>query len=78
MLVVGGENLGIYFKGGVLVPRPDNLLFLTVPASGTAHVTSHWIAGIPAGFPILFQAWILDPAAIYGWAGTNGLAATGE
>ena len=78
MLVVGGENLGLYFKGGVLVPRPDNLLFLTMPPSGQLHLTSHWITGIPAGFPILFQAWILDPAAIYGWAGSNGLAATGE
>jgi arylsulfatase B len=78
MIVVGGENLGLYFKGGVLVPRPDNLVFLTVPASGTLELLSHWIGGIPAGFPILFQAWILDPGAIYGWAGSNGLAATGE
>lgn len=78
MLIVGGENLGRYFKGGVLVPRPDYMLFPTIPANGTLALTSHWPAGIPAGFPILFQYWIQDPLALYGWAGSNGLAATGE
>ena len=77
MLVVGGQNIGLYFKGGVIVPRPDFLLFFTVPGNGTLLLQSHWPAGMPAGFPILFQAWIQDAAAIYGWAGTNGLAATG-
>ena len=76
MLVVGGENIGFYFKGGVLVPRPDFLLFFAVPGNGTLLLQSHWPAGIPGGFPILFQAWIQDAAAVYGWAGTNGLAAT--
>jgi len=78
MLVLGGENLGAYFKGGVLVPRPDSMFFLSVPASGSKTLTGFWPNGIPAGFPILFQYWIQDPGAIYGWAGSNGLAATGE
>jgi arylsulfatase A-like enzyme len=77
MLVVGGENIGLYFKGGVIVPRPDFLLFFTVPGNGTLLLQSHWPAGMPAGFPVLFQAWIQDAAAVYGWAGTNGLAAAG-
>jgi arylsulfatase A-like enzyme len=77
MLVVGGANIGLYFKGGVLVPRPDFLYFYSVPGNGTLLLQSHWPAGMPAGFPILFQAWIQDAAAVYGWAGTNGLAATG-
>ena len=77
MLAVGGQNIGLYFKGGVLVPSPDFLLFFTVPGNGTLLLQSHWPAGMPAGFPVLFQAWIQDAAAVYGWAGTNGLAATG-
>jgi arylsulfatase A-like enzyme len=78
MLIVGAEHLSMYFKGGVLVPRPDLLLFMVVPTEGTLTLTSRWPAGVPAGFPILFQYWIQDPGAINGWAGTNGLAATGE
>ena len=78
MLVVGGMNKGVYLKGGVLVPRPDLLLFQQVPAGGTLISTGSWPGGIPAGFPILLQYWIDAPAAIYGWATSNGLAATGQ
>ncbi|HYN64554.1 MAG TPA: sulfatase-like hydrolase/transferase, partial [Candidatus Limnocylindrales bacterium] len=78
MLAVGAENEGLYFKGGLFVPRPDILTFLHVPSSGTLKFTGKWPADIPAGFPILFQYWIQDPAAIQGWAASNGLAATGQ
>jgi arylsulfatase B len=78
VLVAGGQNAGLYFKGGVMVPRPDFSAFLLVPPSGSLTLDTRWLAGIPPGFPLLLQAWVRDPAAVAGWAGTNGLAATGQ
>jgi len=77
-LVIGTRNTGVFFKGGVLVPSLDLVLFTKLPASGALALPFTWPAGIPAGFSILFQYWIKDPGAIQGWASTNGLAATPE
>jgi hypothetical protein len=34
-----------------------------------------WPAGLPAGFSIALQAWIVDAAALKGLSATNGLLA---
>jgi hypothetical protein len=77
MLVVGGENLGFYFQGRRARPAPGLPALLHGAGQRHAAAAVALAARMPAGFPVLFQAWIQDAAAVYGWAGTNGLAATG-
>jgi arylsulfatase A-like enzyme len=75
-LVVGTQNLHLGLKGGVLAPDPAIVVSLVTGPAGSLAVSGHWPPGIPPGTPILFQAWIDDPGALFGWSGSNGLAAT--
>jgi arylsulfatase A-like enzyme len=74
-LVVGGQNLGVWAKGGLFVPSIDLLFALSTNPAGALSLFGPWPAGMPAGTPTIFQYWVGDPAAPVGWAASNGLAA---
>ena len=75
-LVVGLSQLAAPFKGGVLVPSPD-LVFAGLPLDGAGawQLTSSWPPGVPFLTMLWFQSWIADPAAVKGFAASNGLEA---
>ena len=63
------------FKGGVMVPAPDNVLpFNTF--GGAITVGSHWPPGAPTGFVMSFQWWLPDPSGVAGWSASNAVSAT--
>ncbi|HEX5010740.1 MAG TPA: integrin alpha [Planctomycetota bacterium] len=73
-LVVGFAELGAAFKGGLLWPQPEVLLpGLIVGGGGSLVISATWPAGVPSGFELLLQAWIVDASAVQGLAATNGL-----
>ncbi len=77
-LVVGTAYAGLPFEGGTLVPSPQWLLGpLPLDASGALSLATTWPAGVPLGFSVFLQAWVVDPAGPAGWyAASNGLALT--
>src|SRR5262249_29833263 len=76
-LVIGLSALGAPFKGGTLIPSPDLLLGpFTTRASGTVSLSAPWPAGLPSGFPLLFQYWIHDQLLPAGYSASNGESAT--
>ncbi len=78
-LVIGTQALLAPLKGGVLVPLPDVVAGpLPVDALGTLLVTGVLPLALPPRFPIYFQAWIPDAAAVKGYAASNGLVGTPE
>lgn len=78
-LVVGLARLDAPFMGGTLVPMPDLIVggLATSPA-GLLSLPATWPAGLPSGFEIYLQAWIVDPAAPRGLAASNALLAVSE
>ncbi len=76
-LVVGFSQLNAPFKGGVLVPNPDLLVdgLPTGPGGGFT-LNSAWPSGIPSGFSLIVQPWIVDGAGPAGLASGNGLIFT--
>jgi hypothetical protein len=76
-LIVGLSSLNAPFKGGVIVPHPDVLIFgLPTGPAGTLPLTAHWPGGLPPSFTIYFQYWIVDAAGPVGLSASNGLGAT--
>ena len=76
-LVLGLSQLGAPFKGGILVPSPDLLLFgLPVDAAGASSVPVGMPSGVPAGASVYAQHWVVDPAGPKGFAVSNGLRLT--
>ena len=76
-LIVGLVSINAPFKGGVLVPKPDVLIFgLPTGPAGTLPLTAHWPGGLPPSFTISFQYWIVDAAGPVGLSASNGLGAT--
>lgn len=77
-LVFSVAYLNAPFKGGVLVPDPTQggLFPLNTGPTGDLALAGLWPAGVPAGFPVIFQYWIVDPIAINGFAASNAIAAT--
>jgi hypothetical protein len=71
--VVGLQQLGAPFKGGVLVPSPLALLSLATDPSGAMTLPFTMPAGAPSGTSFYFQAWISDPGASAGLSASNGL-----
>ena len=76
-LVVGFSEVGAPLKGGVLVPSPDMLVtgFVT-DGSGSLTLNAAWPTGVPPGFSVWLQQWIVDAGAPQGLAASNGLRAT--
>ena len=76
-LVVGFAQLNAPFKGGLLVPSVSLLLpGLALNGAGAIALSAAWPTGLPAATKVYFQMWMPDPAAVAGFAGSNGLRAT--
>ena len=78
-LIAGFADIEAPFKGGYLVPSPNILIvgLNTGPAGGLTLGTT-WPAGIPAGFVIYVQAWIVDAAGPKGFAASSGISGTAQ
>jgi hypothetical protein len=69
----------IPFEGGVLVPDvtpPGFFVTLFTDGTGGFVIQETWPQGIPSGFELYLQYWMLDPAGVFGWSGSNALKAT--
>ena len=76
-LIIGLSALNAPFKGGVLVPNPDVVIFaLPTSPAGTLNLSATWPNGIPAAFSFYFQHWIVDAAGPVGFAASNALQGT--
>ncbi|GJM23260.1 MAG: hypothetical protein DHS20C15_31750 [Planctomycetota bacterium] len=72
-LVAGFDELGVFFKGGTMVPTVDFLLLRATNGFGEVEVSFPWPAGVPTGFETYWQFWVQDPGAPVGWSASNGL-----
>ncbi len=73
-LVIGASALNAPFKGGTLVPAPDFLVInLPTGPAGTLTLSAPLPGGLPAGFALHFQHWIVDATGPFGFAASNGL-----
>ncbi|MCB9899687.1 MAG: VCBS repeat-containing protein [Planctomycetes bacterium] len=71
--VIGGDLLGMKFRGGMLVPSPDVIVWgLPVDPTGRLVTTGVW-PGTPSGLTFFVQWWIADPGGPQGWAASPGL-----
>jgi hypothetical protein len=76
-LVLGTSVLEAPFKGGTMVPQPQLLIAgLAANATGALALSTTWPAGIPSGFLLATQCWIVDPAGPAGLSASNGLVLT--
>ncbi len=88
-LTLGGarENTTAYFvlgtsaiyapqKGGIFVPYPTLVMPLPTGTNGALVINSTWPAGVPSGFTMYLQYWIVDPIGIAGYAASNAVSAT--
>ncbi|MHC5210912.1 MAG: CBM96 family carbohydrate-binding protein [Planctomycetota bacterium] len=76
-LISGITQLAAPFKGGTLVPSPDQILTgLSTSPDGTLVVSVAWPVGLPPGLTHYFQEWITDPVGPLGFAASNALSAT--
>lgn len=73
-LVIGFDDISAPVFGGLLVPRPDAIVFgLPLDASG-GHAFSFVLpATIAPGTEIVFQHWMPDAGAALGWSASHGL-----
>ena len=74
VLVIGLGVVNLPFHGGVFVPNADLLLVDVTDAGGARQWSSTW-PQLPVAQSFYFQAWMEDPAALEGWAASNGLRA---
>jgi len=75
--VVGLSAINLPFKQGVLVPHPDQLLFVpALSGSGSAGLMFNWPAGLPSAFSLYWQCLISDSAGPAGFAISNALEST--
>jgi sugar lactone lactonase YvrE len=72
-LVLGYSELSIPFKGGTLVPFPDELISIQLDDAGATDLSGTWPPGIPPGLSAWLQAWIPEPPSTPGYHVTNGL-----
>jgi hypothetical protein len=70
-------QLGVPFKGGLLVPFPTLVYALgPLDAQGALQLDSIWPTGIAPGTTAYMQAWIVDSGGPVGFSSTNGLSGT--
>lgn len=76
-LVIGLTRIDAPFKGGILVPDVDLIVFgLPVDGSGSSALPFVWPMGVPGGINMFLQHWVADPGAPVGFAASNALRAT--
>jgi hypothetical protein len=71
-LVVGQGGVYVGFKRGILVPEPAFVFTLALDSAGALSLPATWPPAA-AGAHLYFQAWVADPDAPAGFAGSNGL-----
>lgn len=77
-LVIGSQTLNLPFLGGILVPSADSVVPQVTDGFGAQTLAHVWPSGFPAGVPLVFQTWILDPAASGGVSASNGLSSVSQ
>jgi len=61
----------------VLVPRPHLIVGgLATDATGSLDLHAVWPSGVPSALTVWYQLWIVDPGAVAGLAGSNGVTST--
>lgn len=74
VLFAGAGQLGVPFLGGIFWPQPTLVLTgLATDGAGALALATTWPTALPAGTELWFQAWLPDPGATFGVAGTNGV-----
>ncbi len=80
VLFVGFTELNFpFFYGGTLVPDPTApalLLVLVTDGSGGVSLPGTWPDGLPSGFELYLQTWIVDASGPFGFTASNGLRGT--
>ncbi len=75
-LVAGLGQLHLPFAGGVLVPTPDVVVPFVIDAAGALDVVLFLPSALPPGTTVTVQDWLIDPAAVAGFAASNSIART--
>lgn len=73
LLVTGFVTQNTALLGGILVPEPVLVSVANTDAGGGLSASLPVPGFAPVGLPILFQYWIQDSAATFGWSASNGL-----
>ena len=75
-LFIGDSQANMPYKGGTLVPSPDQIITnLTTDASGALVYQTTWPMGLPADQVFYYQIWFRHPTTGAVNSATNGLAA---
>ena len=79
-LVAGFAEWNLPFYGGTLVPAFEAPLglFLTLgtDGAGALGINAAWPGGVPPGFQLTLQSWIVDGGAAFGLAASNAVRGT--
>lgn len=75
-LVLGLSTINAPFKGGVLVPATDAIVFGLPTGAGSLDVAFPWPDPAPSGLEVFFQYWITDAAGPFGFAASNAVEAS--
>jgi hypothetical protein len=76
LYVMGFSAVQLPFHGGTLWPAPDVLRYGVLDAAGRSSLSGTWPIAQPGMQPVYVQAWIADPTAPAGLAGSGGLRAS--
>ena len=72
-LVIGSSGLFAPFKGGVLVPLPESVVWLTTDSDGDLALSARWPIGVGSGTEVIIQAWTIDGQAPKGLSASNAI-----
>jgi len=75
-LVLGLGQVGVPFKGGVLVPTPDVVLGGLSVVSQSLELSTTFPPGVPSGSQLVYQFWVQDVTGPAGFTASNGLVST--
>ena len=68
--------LNSHVAGGIFVPYPHHLVTLVTDATGSLVLSAPVTDVLPPFTQTWYQVWIVDPAAVHGFASTNALLLT--
>lgn len=71
-LVIGFSRRELPIKGGILYPAPDVVVGLPLDYTGSVSVPMRWPIW-NSNIELTTQFWVVDPAAMRGFAATKGL-----
>jgi hypothetical protein len=75
----GSTRIDLPIFGGILVPNfltSGAFFALVTDATGNLSLTAPWPAGIPSGFTLYMQFWVVDPAGPLSFSASNAVSAT--